>query len=237
MLRVRQLFVTGRLKNLIIIRGRNYYPEDIEQTINAAYAGLRVGYCAAFSVEVDDHDQLVVVQEVEPRHRDLDVNAAIQAIRSAIAIRHELEVYDVVLVKAGAVPKTSSGKTRRAACREGYLRGELEIIAAWKSVGGEAESASDDAVAMTPRQASAAEIESWLVERITARLRLPPGDVKVTTPFLELEWARWTRWRLPQPWSVGWVGDCPPRRFTTILRLQPWPVGWPRPGAPCTRGR
>ena len=73
-----QLFVTGRLKNLIIIRGRNHYPEDIEQTINSAYEGLRLGYCAAFSIEVEDHDQLVVVQEVEPRHRDLDADAAIR---------------------------------------------------------------------------------------------------------------------------------------------------------------
>ena len=135
----KQLFVTGRLKNLIIIRGRNHYPEDIEQTINSAYEGLRVGYCAAFSIEVQDHDQLVVVQEVEPRRRDLDSDAAIQAIRTAIADRHELEVHAVILVKAGSVPKTSSGKTRRAACRERYLRGELEILAAWKAPVDEAE--------------------------------------------------------------------------------------------------
>ena len=134
-----QLFVTGRLKNLIIIRGRNHYPEDIEQTINSAYEGLRVGQCAAFSIEVHGHEQLVVVQEVEPRHRDLDTDAAIQAIRTAIANRHELEVYAVVLVKAGTVPKTSSGKTRRAACREKYLEGDLEIVAAWKAAADEAD--------------------------------------------------------------------------------------------------
>ncbi len=109
------------------------------------------------------------------------------AIRSAIAIRHELEVYAVVLVKAGSVPKTSSGKTRRAACREQYLRGELEIVAAWKTAADEAETELAEAPAvLTPRQAAAEEIESWLIERITARLRLAPGDVKVTTPFLEL---------------------------------------------------
>ncbi len=135
----KQVFVTGRLKNLIIIRGRNHYPEDIEQTINSACEGLRMGYCAAFSIEVADHDQLVVVQEVEPRHRDLDADAAMLAIRTAIAIRHELEVHAVVLVKAGTVPKTSSGKTRRAACRERYLNGELEIVAAWKAPTDEAE--------------------------------------------------------------------------------------------------
>jgi acyl-CoA synthetase (AMP-forming)/AMP-acid ligase II/acyl carrier protein len=183
----RQLFVTGRLKNLIIIRGRNHYPEDIEQTINFAYEGLRVGYCAAFSIEVEDHDQLVVVQEVEPRHRDLDAAAAIQAIRTAIAIRHELEVHAVVLVKAGTVPKTSSGKTRRAACRELYLRGELEILSAWTALTDEPEMQLADATAVhSPRQVTAGEIESWLIQRITARLQIAHGSVRVTTPFLEL---------------------------------------------------
>ena len=163
-------------ENLIIIRGRNHYPEDIEQTISSTYEGLRVGCCAAFSIEVEDRDQLVVVQEVEPRKRDLDADAAIAAIRSAIAIRHELEVYAVVLVKAGSVPKTSSGKTRRAACREQYLRGELEIVAAWKTAADEAETELAEAPAvLTPRQAAAEEIESWLIERITARLRLCAG--------------------------------------------------------------
>ncbi len=148
-----QLFVTGRLKNLIIIRGRNHYPEDIEQTINSAYEGLRVGQCAAFSIEVHGHEQLAVVQEVEPRHRDLDTDAAIQAIRTAIANRHELEVYAVVLVKAGTVPKTSSGKTRRGACREKYLEGDLEIIAAWEAAADEAEyEPADAAAAAAPRK-------------------------------------------------------------------------------------
>ena len=183
----KQLFVTGRLKNLIIIRGRNHYPEDIEQTINAAHSGLRTGHCAAFSIDADGQEQLVVVQEVEPRHRGLDTDAAIQSIRTAIANRHELEVHAVVLVKAGEVPRTSSGKTRRVACRERFLRGELEIVAAWKAAIDETVvERAERSVVRASRHVSVAEIESWLVERITARLRLAPGEVSVTTPFLEL---------------------------------------------------
>jgi acyl-CoA synthetase (AMP-forming)/AMP-acid ligase II/acyl carrier protein len=183
----KQLFVTGRLKNLIIIRGRNHYPEDIEQTINAAYEGLRTGYCAAFSIEVEDQDQLVVVQEVEPRNRDLDTEAAIRAIRTAIAQRHELEVYSVVLIKAGTVPKTSSGKTRRAACRQLYLNAELEVVAAWTAPLDQADHELADAPeVLSPDHMSAQEIEAWLIQRITARMRLSAGDVKVTTPFMEL---------------------------------------------------
>jgi acyl-CoA synthetase (AMP-forming)/AMP-acid ligase II/acyl carrier protein len=184
-----QLFVTGRLKNLIIIRGRNHYPEDIEQTINAAHAGLRAGHCAAFSIDLDGQEQLVVVLEVEPRHRGLDIDAAIQSIRAAIANRHELEVHAVALVKAGEVPRTSSGKTRRAACRDRFLRGELKIVAAWKAENLDQGAMSPDRGSPPPAPCSppsAAEIESWLVERITARLRLAPGDVNVRTPFLEL---------------------------------------------------
>jgi acyl-CoA synthetase (AMP-forming)/AMP-acid ligase II/acyl carrier protein len=185
----KQLFVTGRLKNLIIIRGRNHYPEDIEQTINAAHAGLRAGHCAAFSMDADGQEQLVVVQEVEPRHRGLNTDAAIQSIRTAIANRHDLEVHAVVLVKAGEVPRTSSGKTRRAACRERFLRGELKIVAAWKAENVEHGTGSPDRdrpLSAHRSPPSAAEIELWLVDKITARLRLAPGDVSVTTPFLEL---------------------------------------------------
>jgi len=146
----KQLFVTGRLKNLIIIRGRNYYPEDIEPTVSSACEGLRLGCCAAFSIEVEDQDQLAVVQEVEPRRRDLDTTSAIQAIRSAIAIWHELEVYAVILVEAGVVPKTSSGKIRRSACRDQYLQGKMEIVAEWKAPVPEPDDGFLDAPASAP---------------------------------------------------------------------------------------
>ena len=112
-LRDGQLFVTGRLKDLIIVRGRNYYPEDIEQTVEQAHEGFRHGHCAAFSVDVEDQERLVVVQEVEPRRRELDADSALRAIRHAIAECHELEVYSIVLARAGSIPTTSSGKTRR----------------------------------------------------------------------------------------------------------------------------
>ena len=232
----KQLFVTGRLKNVIIIRGRNHYPEDIEQTINSAYQGLRVGYGAAFSVEVEDQDRLVVVQEVEPRQRNLDSGAAIRAIRTAIAVQHELEVHAVVLVKAGTVPKTSSGKTRCAACRERYLRGELEILAAWKATADDVEHEfADSAVVPVPRKVPVEEIESWLIERITARLLLPAGNVQVTTPFLELGMSsldaveiaaaleRWLGWQL-SPTAVY--------NYPTIAALARWLANPPPADSP-----
>ncbi len=123
-----ELYVTGRIKDLIILRGRNLYPQDIERTVERSHAGLRPGCGAAFAVEGDGGERLVVVQEVDRRERDLAGAAA--AARAAVAEEHEAQLHDVVLVREGAVPKTSSGKIRRAACRERYLAGTLEVVAA-----------------------------------------------------------------------------------------------------------
>ncbi|MCY2994482.1 MAG: AMP-binding protein [Planctomycetota bacterium] len=185
-LRAGQLFVTGRLKDLIIIRGRNYYPEDIEHSLDGAHAGLRAGYTATFSVDVEDHERLIIVQEVEPRQRNLDSAEAIQAIRRAVAAHHEVEIHAILLVKAGSIPKTSSGKTRRSACRERYLRDELEILASWQAETEDVEDETwDGQTDLSPRTVTAEEIEIWLTQRIAARLRLPPAQIRVTTPFLE----------------------------------------------------
>ena len=182
-LREGQLFVTGRLKDVIIVRGRNYYPEDIERVVERAHTAFRAGFCAAFSVNVDDWDRPVVVQEIEPRRRDLDLEEALAAVRRVVAAEHELEVHAVVLAKAGEIPKTSSGKTRRSACRERYRSGQMKILAQWQA---NDQPGLDEAVTATsPRSVTAAEVENWLRERIAARLQLPVGQVGATTPFLD----------------------------------------------------
>jgi len=188
-LRDGRLFATGRLKDLIIIRGRNFYPEDIEQSVERAYEGLRGGYCAAFSVDGDGVERLAIVQEVEPRRRNLDTHRALHAIRRAVAARHEVEVHAIALVEAGVLPKTSSGKMRRSACREQYLSGEMKIVAEWKADLEDPEELEeengDGRVSQGPRRVTASDLEAWLTERIAARLRLPRSHVHVTTPFVE----------------------------------------------------
>jgi acyl-CoA synthetase (AMP-forming)/AMP-acid ligase II len=124
-----ELFVTGRIKDVIVIRGRNHYPQDIEATVQAAHPGLRPGCGAAFEVAREGQTRLVVVQEVDRRFRQADAAQAIGDIRQAVAERHELQVYDVVLLEYGSIPKTSSGKVRRASCRADYESGGLR---AWK---------------------------------------------------------------------------------------------------------
>jgi acyl carrier protein len=184
-LRQGQLFVTGRLKDLIIIRGRNYYPEDIEHALDGAHPIFRAGYCAAFSIEIEERERLVVVQEIEPRQRNPDTTDALRAIQRAIAAQHELEVYAIVLAKAGEIPKTSSGKTQRSACRQRYLDGQLKVIAHWESDLGTIKDEPRESPVARPRTLTAPEIEGWLIEWIAARLKIPPARVRISTPFLE----------------------------------------------------
>src|SRR5215208_1854564 len=125
-----ELFVTGRLKDLIIIRGRNHYPQDIEQTAEQSHVALRPGGCAAFSVEADEGNRLVIVQELErPYMRSADADEVIAAVRRAVAEHHELEIHAVALVRTGSIPKTSSGKIQRRATRTAYVEGTLPVVA------------------------------------------------------------------------------------------------------------
>ena len=126
-----ELFITGRLKDLIIIRGRNLYPQDIEQTVAECHADLRRGGGAAFSVEMEGEERLVIVQELD-RHASSDVDALVQRVRQAVTEEHEVQPHAIALVKAGSVPKTSSGKLQRGACRKMFLSGSFEILAEWR---------------------------------------------------------------------------------------------------------
>ncbi len=128
-LRDRELFITGRLKDLIIIRGRNLYPQDIERTAERSHPSLRAGAIAAFSVEVAGEEQLVIVPELQSRKAPDNAEEIISAIRSSIAQEYEVQVYGVVLIKPGSIPKTTSGKIqRRAACAD-FLADNLEVVA------------------------------------------------------------------------------------------------------------
>ncbi len=123
------LYVTGRIKDLIIIRGQNHYPQDVERTAERSHPAIRQPGCsAAFSIDVASEERLVVLAEVERRYLDQDTEELVGAIRQAISENHELQAYDIVLVRPGRVPKTSSGKIRRRACKAAYLAGELEAV-------------------------------------------------------------------------------------------------------------
>jgi len=167
-----ELFVTGRLKDLIIARGRNLYPQDIENTVEAEIEIIRRGRVAAFPVEIDGVEGIGIAAEVSRGARKfLDSRAVFAAISEAVALAHQEAPSVILLLNSGALPRTSSGKLQRAACREGWRsrsldsfarfeRGqtqspgadesplvsktELELIAIWKDVLGLAEISRDD---------------------------------------------------------------------------------------------
>ena len=139
------LYITGRVKDLVIIDGRNHYPQDLEYSAQEASKAVRTGFAAAFSVPAnqlpaevfddshtglkfdpeDTSEQLVIVAERAPGSHKLELGPVIDDIRAAIAVRHGVTVRDVLLTPAGAIPRTSSGKIGRRACRAGYLDGSL----------------------------------------------------------------------------------------------------------------
>lgn len=127
-----ELFVTGRLKDVIIVRGQNHYPQDIELTVEKSHPSLRPGSGAAFTIEVEQQEQLVIVQEVERTAiSQLNVSEVAGNISQAIAAEHGLQVQAIALIKPSSLPKTSSGKIRRRACRDQFLNGELALIEQW----------------------------------------------------------------------------------------------------------
>jgi 8-amino-7-oxononanoate synthase len=127
-----ELYVTGRVKDLIIVRGVNHYPQDIELTVEHCDRALRANSGAAFTVEAHGHPQLVLVQELERGYAG-DVSRLIDTIREAVTREHELILDAVVLVKAGSIPKTSSGKIQRHAARHAFAKGTLKMIEQWSA--------------------------------------------------------------------------------------------------------
>ncbi|MGC4397012.1 AMP-binding protein, partial [Hydrogenophaga sp. T2] len=127
-LRAGSVFVTGRLKDLIIVRGRNVYPQDIEWTAQAVDPSLRAGHGAAFALAGPEGEAVVLVQELDKRERDADLPALMAAMRRAVAHEHELPLHTLVLVRSGSLPRTSSGKIRRHRCAELFQAGELQVV-------------------------------------------------------------------------------------------------------------
>ncbi len=123
-----KLFITGRLKDLIIIRGRKYYPQDLELAAESSHPALNPGSGAAFAIEAEGEERLVIVNELKRSHRRVDVEEVARAVRTAISEQYELRTYAVVLLKPGTIPKTSSGKIQRYNCRDKFLKNELEVI-------------------------------------------------------------------------------------------------------------
>ena len=125
-----ELYVTGRIKDIVIIRGANHYPQDIEDTVQRAHPALRRHGGAAFAVrDGNDAERLVVVQEVERTWRNrIDIADIVGRIREAVVAGHDIVPYDIALLRPGALPKTTSGKIQRARSRQLWQEGSLDRL-------------------------------------------------------------------------------------------------------------
>jgi fatty acid CoA ligase FadD32 len=132
------LFVTGRIKDLIIVDGRNHYPQDLEVTAQEAHPAIRPDHVAAFPVPGRETEQLVIVAERNRRVplAQLDLAEVEERVRTAVNLEHEMRVHDFVLIEPGGISKTSSGKIARAATRQRHLAGELPTTGARLSARG-----------------------------------------------------------------------------------------------------
>lgn len=222
-----ELYITGRLKDVIIIRGRNHYPQDIEATVERCHPALRAYGGAAFTVEVGGENQLIIVQELERSAlRTFDPKQVFSAIRRAISGGHDLQVNGILLLKTASLPKTSSGKVQRRACRSAYLSRQLNSVAEWRDHSLEPDPLTDqperpadpsmdqtkahptdqtncptdrpiEPDRISPASSSEgdrdqgrssptqAQIQSWLIRRIAAQLKVTPESLDSHRPLAE----------------------------------------------------
>ena len=134
-----RLFITGRLKDLLIIRGAKHYPQDLELTAEQAHPALRPGCCAAFALQDEGEERVAIVAEVDVRELARGgahcATQVLTSVRLAIAASHHVAPCSVTLVAAGTIPKTTSGKLQRFLCREALLNDTLNPLASWSDAG------------------------------------------------------------------------------------------------------
>lgn len=182
------LYVTGRLKDLIIIGGQNHYPQDIERSIGQSHPRLAEALGATFSVIDDQVEKLIVVQEVPRGISGEESDDILRAIRVAIAQGHDLAVQEIVLIRPTTLPRTSSGKVQRQRCRQLYLEHELNVVFDWRHT-----DALDPALfpeisdllqppqnAMRIRNAIESTLTSWLAQHLEA------DEIRSDQSFAEL---------------------------------------------------
>ncbi|HEY5115051.1 MAG TPA: beta-ketoacyl synthase N-terminal-like domain-containing protein, partial [Nakamurella sp.] len=195
-----EFYVTGRIKDLLVIRGRNHYPTDIERTVELSSPALSGRQGAAFSVSDDDGERLVVVHEVDPKALDTPENgyALATEVRAAVGAVHEVQISELVAVRPRSIPKTSSGKVRRQACRADYLSGSLDTLGVFaitdrtadsttESITGGPDGPSCPAPVLEPEpDLVGPALNTWLLQRISRSAGIPAAAIDPHAPFYAL---------------------------------------------------
>ena len=126
-----ELFVTGRIKDVIIIRGRNLYPQDIERSVASAHPALRLDAGAAFALSINGEEQLGIIHEVERSFRREDLTEVAQLVRRVVLEDHDIDPQVIVLIRHASLSMTTSGKVQRSLCRQQYVDGQLRVEYEW----------------------------------------------------------------------------------------------------------
>ena len=167
-----ELFVTGRIKDLIIVRGRNVYPQDIEATVERNHPAFRPGCSAAFSIDIGGEPHLVAVQEAAGAENFEEV---IDSLCRAVVDEHDVRLHAVAIVAAGTIPKTSSGKIQRRACKEEFLNGSLSLLFRWQMP--DSREVEEAVPSTAPLSRDAESVKSWLVTAIAAKLGVEAAEL------------------------------------------------------------
>ncbi|TCS39449.1 amino acid adenylation domain-containing protein [Paucimonas lemoignei] len=184
-----ELFIAGRLKDVVIIRGMNHYPQDIELTAFESHEAFMPNGAAVFTIVEDGEEQLVVVLEVRRTHlRSMDPDLLARAIQQAVVMQHELQVHNILFIKPGQLPKTSSGKVQRQACKKLFLAGEIDAIAridkSDEPAEGELPSFDRSSWDSLEPQERLVRVENYLAAVFEAFAQLPAGSIRRDVPVL-----------------------------------------------------
>ena len=186
-----ELFLTGRLKELIILRGRNYYPQDIERVVQKSHVALPSNSGAAFSVEIEGREHLIVIHEVTRSYfRQLqaaEIAAAdiAKSVRRAISEAFDIQVHSVVLIKPGSLLKTSSGKIKRRACRDAFINNTLNVVAL-DALGTFPSNSQPDLAQDAIADKTSEDLEYWMIRRLSQYLKVAPAEIDPEALFTAL---------------------------------------------------
>lgn len=208
-----ELYITGRLKDMIIIQGKNYYPHDIEHVTEKSHPALRSCSSAAFSVEIDNVEHLVIVAEVERTYiRDLDVEEVCNAIRQNVFEEFEQAVYAIQLLRTASILKTSSGKIQRKDCKKGFINKSLDVVG--ESIQSLNESASNEI------RHTNASVLAWLMLWIHLKLNIALDKIDVSRNLGQYGLNSLKALQLQQAFMDKYKISVPPFIFDKISLLQ-----------------
>jgi len=176
------LYVTGRIKDLIIIRGRNHYPQDIELTAEASHPALRPGCSASFAVAGEETERVILVTELNREWRNsVSMKEVAESVRQAILSEHEIDISAIVFIRPGSLPKTSSGKIQRSAIRSAFLSESLETVHQWQITVGHGSNGQP----VRPEDAlrTLESLKGWLSLECSSKLNISPHKIDKDQPI------------------------------------------------------